>query len=160
MKEWNLRKLCSRVCADACKKGKSAYWLVGIKKPALSERMKGNKFALGCKHSEEMNQRNSERNKGNKRALGHKHSEEANQRRSEMMKGNTRGFTKECFGELHPRWIKDRSLIKLQDRRDNPLYKQWREAVKRRDGRCRLENENCDGYLIVHHILGWTAYPF
>lgn len=63
-------------------------------------------------------------------------------------------------GEEHWKWIEDRTQVKQYwTERNNPEYKQWREKVKERDGKCRLQNENCSGYLIVHHILGWTAYP-
>lgn len=62
-------------------------------------------------------------------------------------------------GENSSHWIKDRTKLAKQQERNDMAYKEWRSQVKKRDGKCRLQNENCSGYLIVHHILGWTAYP-
>jgi len=63
-------------------------------------------------------------------------------------------------GIKSPRWIKDRSLIKHQDDRNNPEYKQWRINVYKRDNyKCRINDCNCNGRIIAHHILGFTHYP-
>lgn len=37
-------------------------------------------------------------------------------------------------GDKNPNWIKDRTLIKRQPERNNPLYKLWRKEVLIRDG--------------------------
>ena len=64
------------------------------------------------------------------------------------------------IGERHPRWIKDRSLIKHQKERNNPEYKQWRYKVFKRDRHiCKINNQYCRGKIKAHHILGWSAYP-
>ncbi len=99
-----------------------------------------------------------------------------------QMIGNTNGFKKGCkkhpkayrfprgkehpnfgkdlnCGENNPNWIKDRKLIKRQDERNNPNYKQWVKQCKKRDKQCGLKNKNCSGYLIVHHIQSWREYP-
>jgi len=63
-------------------------------------------------------------------------------------------------GELSPRWIKDRTKIKLDKERGGPLHKQWSKSVKERDKRkCRLANNKCKGSLESHHILSWKDYP-
>lgn len=68
-----------------------------------------------------------------------------------------KGMTK----ENNPRWIKDRSQIKLGCRNlHDPLTKQWRKEVKNRDNwSCRIADNNCDGKLEVHHILRWSEFP-
>lgn len=62
-------------------------------------------------------------------------------------------------GELHPQWIADRTKLAKRQERNDSLYREVTSQAKKRDGACKLFNENCRGYLIVHHILGWTAYP-
>lgn len=62
-------------------------------------------------------------------------------------------------GENHYRWNLDRELAKHNLRNDGE-YKQWVKKVKERDSNiCKLKDENCLGYNIVHHILDWSAYP-
>lgn len=57
-------------------------------------------------------------------------------------------------------WIVDRSLIKRQDERNNPEYKQWRLSVYKRDEyRCKISNQDCYGKIVAHHILSWREYP-
>lgn len=57
-------------------------------------------------------------------------------------------------------WIADRSLIKRQDERNNPEYKQWRAAVLKRDNYdCKINNQDCSGKIVAHHILSWSQYP-
>ena len=71
-----------------------------------------------------------------------------------------------CFriankGERNYRWIKDRTKIKdYWTDRNNPEYKQWRRKIWERDNyKCRINNQDCSGKIIVHHILGYTKYP-
>ena len=63
--------------------------------------------------------------------------------------------------EKNWKWIPDRSLIKLGGRNlHDPLVKQWRIEVKKRDNyTCRIADNNCDGRLEVHHILRWSEFP-
>ena len=72
-----------------------------------------------------------------------------------------KGVKREAFAGInHPRWIKDRSLIKKQEERNNPNDKQWKYAVYKRDNfKCKIANQDCNGRLEAHHILGWTDYP-
>jgi len=66
----------------------------------------------------------------------------------------------EMTGENNSRWIKDRTKLKKQDRRNDYAYKDWRRQVWVRDGfKCKISNQDCLGRLEAHHILGWTAYP-
>lgn len=63
-------------------------------------------------------------------------------------------------GEKSPRWIKDRTLVKLDKERGGPLHKQWSKNVKQRDNwKCKLADKNCKGKLVAHHILSWRDYP-
>jgi hypothetical protein len=63
-------------------------------------------------------------------------------------------------GEKHYKWKKDRSQVVIGDRSLNdPLQKEWRIKVKRRDGwRCRMFGVNCKGKLEAHHILPWSKF--
>lgn len=122
-------------------------------------------------------------NIGNQYAKGMKHTDEWKRKARERMIGNTNGFTKgtesprkgkkskkpawnkgkklpQMAGENHPNWIKDRTKIKRQDRKDNPRYKSWRMEVWKRDKfSCRLKNKDCYGRIEAHHILPWRKYP-
>lgn len=73
-------------------------------------------------------------------------------------KGNKRPHVS---GERHPNWIKDRTLVKVDDRVINdPLRKEWTRAVKNRDNwKCKISNGDCSGRLEAHHILGWSSHP-
>ncbi len=49
---------------------------------------------------------------------------------------------------------------KRTNERNDPAYLAWSSAVRKRDqGVCRLMNDNCSGYKVVHHILPWRDYP-
>lgn len=62
-------------------------------------------------------------------------------------------------GINHSRWIKDRSIV-MKNLRNDGAYTQWVKKVKKRDkGICRINNKDCSGYKIVHHILSWSEYP-
>ena len=66
----------------------------------------------------------------------------------------------ERSGENHPRWIKDRSKLKKKQERGDSAYQEWRMQVYKRDNfKCSIENENCSGRIIAHHILGWSSFP-
>lgn len=63
-------------------------------------------------------------------------------------------------GENSLRWIKDRSLLKKEEKRNDSCYKDWRKQVWVRDKfTCRIADNNCDGRIEAHHILGWSEYP-
>lgn len=59
------------------------------------------------------------------------------------------------FGKDNPNW-KGGSQ---KNERNDPAYHQWVRKVKSRDKQtCRICDENCDGYNIVHHIFSWVKY--
>jgi len=69
-------------------------------------------------------------------------------------------FKEKMTGENHPRWVKDRSLIDMNKRRNRTLECiQWRESVFGRDGyKCKINNQKCNGQLEAHHILPWRDF--
>lgn len=80
--------------------------------------------------------------------IGKKLSEETRKRMSLSQKG-----------EKSYRWINNRELAKRNLRNDGE-YLQWVSKVKNRDKwQCKINNQDCSGYLIVHHILLWSEYP-
>ena len=65
---------------------------------------------------------------------------------------------KALSGPMHSMWNPDRASLR-KNLRNDPEYKQWVRAVKRRDNNiCWLNDENCKGYNIVHHIKSWREY--
>lgn len=61
--------------------------------------------------------------------------------------------------EKNPRWIKDRSFL-LKNKRNDPEYKQWRYQIFKRDRHlCRINNKDCFGKVVAHHILPWSDFP-
>jgi len=81
---------------------------------------------------------------------GKKHSDETRLRMSLAQKK----------GSEHHRWIEDRSILKKDNRRDDPAYFCWSRDVKRRDEwKCKINNKDCNGKVVSHHILGWASYP-
>jgi len=81
---------------------------------------------------------------------GKKFSEEHKQRMREH------SWVKGKFGEKNSNWKGGCR----KDERNDPAYHQWVRKVKERDSHtCRINNEDCSGYNIVHHILPWRNYP-
>lgn len=64
----------------------------------------------------------------------------------------------------HPRWIEDKTKLQKygdtnKDRRSSS-YNYWRLEVYKRDKyKCKIENCDCSGRIIAHHILSYTDYP-
>jgi len=57
-------------------------------------------------------------------------------------------------------WIKDRSKLKKDNERNDVAYQEWRKQVWKRDNwKCKIDDNNCKGRLIAHHILSWRDYP-
>jgi len=64
------------------------------------------------------------------------------------------------FGKLSPRWIEDRTLLAKRQERNDSAYAEWRKLVWLRDNfKCKINNSDCDGRIIAHHILSWKEYP-
>ncbi|MCK9370825.1 hypothetical protein M0R04_13025 [Candidatus Dojkabacteria bacterium] len=69
---------------------------------------------------------------------------------------------KQCFrGEYHFAYIKDRTkLKKSEEERNDYAHREWSKNVKNRDGwKCKINNKDCEGKVIAHHILSYTDYP-
>lgn len=65
-----------------------------------------------------------------------------------------------CRGEKHYNWKGGLAFRKKKDERNDSAYNCWAKEVRQRDaGVCRLQNKNCMGYKVVHHILPWRDYP-
>jgi hypothetical protein len=63
-------------------------------------------------------------------------------------------------GENHPNWIVDRTKLATKQERNDSRYKDWRSEVYKKDGFvCKINNDDCEGRIIAHHILGWASYP-
>ena len=74
-----------------------------------------------------------------------------------------------CFGKTKRgkgayNWLKDRTKLKRynddnKDRRSS-AYNYWRKSVFERDNfKCQIDNCDCSGKIIAHHILNWSKYP-
>lgn len=60
------------------------------------------------------------------------------------------------LGAKNHNWIKDRSKLINQDDRNGFKYLKWRKSVIVRDGyKCKINNEDCNDCLEVHHIVAW-----
>lgn len=71
-----------------------------------------------------------------------------------------RDESKRPKGENHWKWIKDRTKLAKHDERNDYAYLEWMKKCKIRDNyKCRINNNDCDGKLEVHHILGWKSHP-
>jgi len=66
-------------------------------------------------------------------------------------------------GENHGMWkkrIRNGGNYKANNERNDSAYQNWVKQVKKRDkGQCRINNKDCSGYCIVHHILPWRDFP-
>ena len=128
-----------KYCSHSC------YWQskTGVSLPG---------YRKGIKHSEETKQKMSNAHKGLLKGIKKNEEHKAKLASSSWQKKNA--------GEKSPFWIKDRSLVKYQEERNNPLNKQWRKEVWLRDKfTCRIADNNCDGRIEAHHILGWSEHP-
>lgn len=118
------------------------YWR-GKKRAPFSEEHR-NKLALGAKDRITPEIRELARAYW----LTHHHTEESKLKISIAQRGSKGN-----------NWNPNREEI-MKNKRNDGEYKQWANSVKYRDrGFCRLQNENCLGYKIIHHILPWAQYP-
>ena len=117
---------------------------------------------LGKKRSEETRRRISETHKGQISPMrGKKHKRKSREKMRKWHSGKklSEETIEKLTGEKHWRYIHDRSKLKRNDTRTDPLYREWRKQVLKRDrGQCRLKDENCVDYLIVHHIKRWSLF--
>lgn len=67
-------------------------------------------------------------------------------------------------GNKNPRWIEDRTKLQKygetnKDRRSS-AYRDWRINIFKRDNyKCKIDNCDCDGKIVAHHILSYTKFP-
>ncbi len=153
LKQWNKSLFCSRPCHYKSMIGRIPY----------------NKGVRGSfVHSTSSKKKISISLIGNKRNFGKYHSDFSKEKISNsinlwLSNQDNLNKVKERMslrrGENHPRWVKDRSLLKKNDRRNDSAYKQWRIGVYKRDRfKCRMNNEECLGRIEAHHILSWSRY--
>lgn len=58
-------------------------------------------------------------------------------------------------GEKNGRWRGGSN-----DKHKGNEYNHWRISVYKRDSfKCKINNEDCNGKIEAHHILGWEEYP-
>ncbi|MEK6830396.1 MAG: hypothetical protein AABY15_09855 [Nanoarchaeota archaeon] len=132
---------------------KPSHWK-GKKKLPFSKEWRENmrKGQLGRKLSKETKLKISQSKQERKIKLGYINSPEARRKNSETQK------VRFSIKENHPRW-KGGLRIRRNERNDS-LYQLWVERVKKRDSwKCKMENQDCFGYCVVHHILSWREYP-
>ena len=60
-------------------------------------------------------------------------------------------------------WIEDRTKLcrtSKQGERRTSAYFDWRKQIYTRDNwKCKINDNDCNGRIEAHHILGWTLYP-
>lgn len=117
----------------------------------------GNKYAKGMKHTDEWKKEASNRMLGNQNGFVVGKESPRKGKKSTTTVWNKGKKLPQFSGVNHPRYIKDRTQIKLQDRKNNPRYKEWRRIVWTRDSyKCRIGNEECCGRIEAHHIIPWS----
>lgn len=91
---------------------------------------------------------------------GKKHTDKWKELMSQKMIGKKYPQTS---GKNHWRWKEDRTQlcrISKQGERRTSTYFNWRKEVWKRDNyQCRINNCDCKGKIIAHHILSWKDYP-
>src|SRR4030067_1175116 len=104
---------------------------------------------------------------------GHKHSDKTKEKISKSHVGiiPRKGFkhsneTKlkmslSAMGDKNHKYIKDRTKLKTNKRKhQSPAYVEWKKNVEKRDNhKCKLNNDECNGRLEIHHIYNWIDYP-
>ena len=131
-----------------------AYFWLG-KKRSEKDKSKMRKAHLGKVFSEEHKRKIS---------LAHQGKKLSEETKEKLSLAKKQIGTPWLIGENHFRWIKDRTQLKrynddAKDRR-SPAYANWRLNVCKRDNyKCKMNNQDCSGKIIAHHILGWSQHP-
>lgn len=125
---------------------------------------KGNTRRLGQKHSEETKKKMSLASLGKSKSVEHRANMSLARTGIKMPAVSVakRGIKLPSItGPNNPRWISDRMLLKDDHKdRGGQLHREWSKSVKNRDSwKCKINNNDCDGRMEAHHILGWTKYP-
>ena len=95
---------------------------------------------------------------------GRTHSEETLEKIPLFKKGHT-PWNKgkeipQIQGENHWNWKGGLRNRKRNNERNDSRYHAWVKSVKERDNwTCKIDNEDCSGYCIVHHIESWRDNP-
>lgn len=92
--------------------------------------------------------------------LGKKHTEETRQKQRMAHLGTKKPWA--LRGELHYKWIKDRTQLANSRnlRGDSNESIIWARNVKKRDGwKCKMSNQDCTSKLEAHHILVYRDFP-
>lgn len=144
-------------------KGQRGYWF-GKKKPLTQEtKDKISRTLMGHLVSMETRKKIGLIHVGNKYSVGLKRSQGTKEKISQTLqrKGIKPKVIFSGFGQNNPRWIEDRTQIKISDRiKNDPLRKQWTKSVYIRDNwKCKIANQDCHGRIEAHHILTWKDYP-
>jgi len=123
-------------------KNSPRYWLG--KKLNQTHVQKLSMSHIGKKQSKETCLKISYKNKGRKRTI-------------ESCKKISVALCK----EKHYRWNPNRDLVKKnKDGRNDCFYKDWRKKVWLRDKfSCKIDNPECSGKIVAHHIKRWADYP-
>lgn len=140
-------------------------WNKGKKRPPFSKEWKeklrlshiGNKSHTGEKHTEEYKKRMSKATKGIPK------SEEMKIKVKNALTGKPKSeeHKRKLQGENNWRWNPNRKeVFENCGGRSNTEYKWWSKTVKNRDGnKCCIDDKNCSGKIVAHHILGYAEYP-
>ena len=148
---WNKGKRCPQLSGD-----KNGRGMLG--------RIAWNKGMVGWrKHTDEERIKIGNGNRGKTVSLESRMKMSLSKRgKPSALKGTTRdkSIVDKIRGENNYRWIEDRTKLKKNQERNDSSYVEWVRNVKKRDSwECRLSDSDCNGYLVVHHILGWTEHP-
>jgi len=133
---------------------------------------KGHKSNLGKKNVLDMHWKVKDSSKMG-RPKGYKHTEEWRVKMSETMKGKNNWSKGRKLSEEHKKkigeaqkgeknhfWKGGISNRKRDDRRNDSAYNEWVRLVKSRDNwKCRINNKDCKGKVVAHHILPWRNFP-
>ena len=119
---------------------------------------KGNRIRLGIKHTEKTKQKMKEKKKNISEGTREKLSKAHLNMKKPWVAIRVSKTNKKRVGKNHPRWVNG-NYKKRQERNDS-AYQNWVRQCKKRDNyKCRIRNEDCKGYLEVHHILSWRDFP-
>ena len=144
---------------------------MGFQKEHINNIPDDKKFRHKSKHSEATRKKMSESAKarharGEHPMLGKAFSQESRLKMSLSKKGKTLSSETKIKlsnckkGKLHWNYKHDRTLLSKKQERSDSAYKEWRISVYKRDTfTCKINNENCNGRIEAHHILGWTEFP-
>jgi hypothetical protein len=119
----------------------------------------GGSFKKGHIVTKEMRNKISSSHKGKKQTEEHKRKISL----GNIGKVRTEEWKEKHRKERHWKWIEDRTQLKTygdSEERRSPIYKNWSKKVKDRDGwKCVINNKDCQGKVIAHHILSFTTFP-